>query len=200
MKSWHHTLLGLFIGMAATAVLFLVTAPPRGASVELLPAPTAAPILVHIDGAVQHPGVYALPRDSRIQEAIQAAGGFSQQANQDAVNMAARLKDGDKLIIPAAGTPAVLPQASQPTVAKAKGPAQGSAQSVAKVTPGAPVNINTATLDELQTLPGIGATRAQQIIDYRQAHGNFKTIDELQNVTGIGPATYEKLKDWITVD
>ncbi len=192
MKSWHHTLLGLFIGMVATAVLFLVTAPPRGASVELLPAPTPAPIMVHIDGAVQHPGVYALPRDSRIQEAIQAAGGLSQQANQDAVNLAARLKDGDKLIIPAAGTPAVLPLASQPTTSKSKSSAQA--------TPGAPVNINTATLDELQTLPGIGATRAQQIIDYRQAHGGLKTIDEIQNVTGIGPATYEKLKDLITVN
>ncbi len=192
MKSLHHTLLGLFIGMVATAVLFLVTAPPRGASVELIPAPTPAPIMIDIDGAVQHPGVYALPRDSRVQEAIQAAGGLSQQANQSAVNLATRLKDGDKLTIPAAGTQVALPQSSESTPVKAKSSAQA--------TPGAPVNINTATLEELQTLPGIGATRAQQIIDYRQANGGFKSIDELQNVTGIGPATYEKLKDWITVD
>ncbi len=192
MKSWHHTLLGLFIGMVATAVLFLVTAPPRGASVELLPAPTPAPIMVHIDGAVQHPGVYALPRDSRMQEAIQAAGGLNQQANQNAVNLAARLKDGDKLTIPAAGTQIALPPASQPTTSKAKSSPQA--------TPSAPVNINTATLEELQTLPGIGATRAQQIIDYRQAHSGFKSIDELQNITGIGPATFEKLKDMVTVN
>jgi competence protein ComEA len=193
MKHWQNTLLGLFIGMIATAVLFLVTAPPRGTSVELLPAPSPAPIQVHVDGAVKNPGVYSLPSASRVGQAIQAAGGFNAQANQGAVNLAARLKDGDRLTIPAEGTQvAPLQSNAEPTVPKSK--------SAALATPGAPVNLNTATLEDLQTLPGIGVTRAQDILDYRQAHGVFKTIDELQNVKGIGEATFERLKPFITVN
>lgn len=192
MKSWHHTLLSLSIGIIASAVLFLVTSPPRGTSVVLLPAPSPMPILVHVDGAVQNPGVYSLPPGSRVQQAIQAAGGLSAKANQSAVNLAARLKDGDKLTIPAEGTPV----APQPVVVTS----DRKEKSAGPATPNAPVNLNTATLQELQTLPGVGPTRAQDIIDYRQAHGDFKTIDELQNVTGIGPVTFEKLKDFITVN
>jgi competence protein ComEA len=189
MKNWQHTLLWLFIGMIATAILFLVTAPPRGTSVELLPAPSPAPIMVHVDGAVQHPGVYALPPNSRVQDAIQAAGGFGSEANQSAVNLAARLEDGNRLTIPNIGTPIASPSSELP-----------GSNRVKDIPPGAPVNINTATLEELQTLPGIGATRAQDILDYRQAHGSFQTIDDLKNVTGIGDATFERLKDLITVN
>lgn len=174
--------------MIATAILFLVTAPPRGDSVELLPAPSPAPIMVYVDGAVQHPGVYALPQDSRALDAIQAAGGFSQKANQGAINLAARLKDGDRLTIPETGTPAAPTSSGVPGSSRSK-----------DISPGSVVNINTATLEELQTLPGIGSTRAQDIIDYRQAHGDFKTIEDLMNVTGIGEATFERLKDLVTV-
>jgi competence protein ComEA len=194
MKNWHYTLLWLFVGMIATAALFLVTSPPRGKSVELLPAPSPAPIMVHVDGAVQHPGVYPLPRESRVQDVIQAAGGFAQKANTDAINLAARLEDGDKLVVPQVGTPAAPPSVVAPTASRAN-PLPES-----KSTPGALVNINTATLEELQTLPGIGATRAQDIINYRQAHGAFKTIEDLGNVTGIGQVTIERLKDLITLN
>lgn len=189
MKNWQYTLLWLFIGMIATAILFLVTAPPRGDSVELLPAPSPAPIMVHVDGAVQRPGVYALPPNSRVQDAIQAAGGFSAKANQGAINLAARLEDGDRLTVPETGTPVAPPSSGIPDSNRSK-----------DIAPGSVVNINTATLNELQTLPGIGSTRAQEIIDYRQAHGGFKTIEDLMNVTGIGEATFERLKGLITVD
>jgi competence protein ComEA len=193
MKSWQYTLLVLFTGMIASAVLFLVTSPPRGTSVVLLPAPSPAPIMVQVDGAVQNPGVYSLPRDSRIQQAIQAAGGFNPKANPGAVNQAAKLKDGDRLTVPAEGTQVTpLQPAVEPTARKEK--------SASLATPAALVNINTATLEELETLPGIGATRAQDILDYRQAHGGFKTIEDLQEVTGIGPATFEKIKPFITID
>lgn len=193
MKNLFQALLWILVGMIASAVLFLVVMPPRGKGVELLPAPTAAPILVHVDGAVQKPGVYPLLRESRAQDAIQAAGGLSPNANSSAVNLAARLKDGDKLIIPGIGTALPPPTASTPSSRSGKTIAGQTA------TPSGPVNLNTATIEELQTLPGIGATRAQDIIDYRDSHGGFKTINEIENVSGIGPSTFEKLKDRISV-
>lgn len=192
MKNWQLMLLALFLGMIATAVLYLVTSPPRGTSIELLPAPTLAPMMVHVDGAVMQPGVYALPRDGRVVDAIQAAGGLGPKADEGAINLASRLQDGDKLTIPAVGTPAALPFSSTPPPVRSN--------SIPESTPGALVNINTAALDELQTLPGIGATRAQDIIDYRVAHGSFATIHDLEKVTGIGPATFERLKTLITVN
>jgi competence protein ComEA len=198
MKNWQLMLLALFIGMLSTAVLFLVASPPRGTSIELLPAPTPAPMMVHVSGAVVQPGVYALPRDSRVVDAVQAAGGFSAQADEGAVNMAARLKDGDKLVIPAIG--ALPPAAGAPEQPPSGESSPGRSSSIPESTSGGLVNINTASLEELQTLPGIGATRAQDIIDYRQAHGGFTTIEDLQNVTGIGTATFERLKDLITVN
>jgi competence protein ComEA len=192
MKSWQFIMVGLFIGMLVAAALFLVASPPRGTSVTLLPAPSPAPIVVQVDGEVQNPGVYHLSRESRVQQAIQAAGGLRSAANKEAINLAAKLKDGDKLLVPALGTPvAPPPYASN----------QGSdTQLLAESTPIGPVNLNTATFEELQTLPGIGATRAQQIIDYRQQHGSFKTIEELDNVEGIGPAILDKLRQFITVN
>ena len=193
MKNGFQILLGIVIGMIVSAAIFLVISPPRGKAIELLPAPTAAPILVHVDGAVANPGVYTLARDSRVQDAVKAAGGFSSQANLEIVNLAARLKDGDKLLILAQGTavPPNLTSEPESTARKSK--------AIATSTPSGPVNLNTATLEELQTLPGIGETRAEDIIKYRQAHNGFKAIEEIQNISGIGPATFEKLKEHITV-
>ncbi len=191
MKQWHYALLGLFVGVALTAILFITAAPPRGEAVDLQPAPSPAPIFVHVDGAVLNPGVYSLPRESRVQEAIKAAGGLAPLANQAAINLAARLRDGEKLSIPIQGTPVVIPsQLGNPLPESADGspPADG------------PINLNSATAEELETLSGIGPTRAADIIEYRQAHGDFKSIEEIQEVPGIGPATFERLKDQITVD
>lgn len=191
MKNGFQILLGIVIGMIVSAAIFLVISPPRGKAIELLPAPTQAPIVVHVDGAVANPGVYTLARDSRVQDAINAAGGVSPQANLDTLNLAARLKDGDKLLILAQGTAMPPNLTPEPTARKSK--------TIATGTTSGPINLNTATLEELQTLPGIGETRAQDIIDYRQAHNGFKAIDEIQNISGIGTATFEKLKEHITV-
>lgn len=188
MKNWLDTLLIVIIGMAASAILFLVVTPPRGEPVELLPAPTASPILVHVVGAIQQPGVYPLSRESRLQDAIQAAGGFRSDADQNVVNLAARLKDGDKVTIPVIGEIAApSPPISQPE-------RSGSSISLGLI------DLNTATLEELQTLPGIGETRAKDILQYRDVHGGFTSIEELLEVKGIGPATFEDLKDLVTVD
>lgn len=194
MKTWLRGIMIFLFGVLASAVLFLVTAPPRGHSVDLLPAPTPAPLVIQVSGAVNQPGVYRLPRDARVSDAIIIAGGLLPDANQTALNLAARLKDGEKvLVLSLNATPAPAVNSAQPA-SKSK-PATDPMATLA-----APININLAPLEMLEQLPGIGATRAQDIIDYRQAHDGFKSIDEIQEVSGIGPATFEKLKDLITVN
>ena len=187
MKNWLNTLLIALLGIAASAIVFLIVTPPRGEPVELLPAPTPAPILVHIVGAVGQPGVYPLPRESRVQDAIQAAGGFAEDADQKAVNLAVRLKDGEKITVPGVGDP-VTPEPVTPESSRS-----GSI-------PVGPVDLNSATLEELQTLPGIGETKAKAIIQYREQNNGFDSIQELQEVNGIGPATFENLKELVTVN
>jgi competence protein ComEA len=131
-----------------------------------------------------------------VQDAIKAASGVRADANLNAINLAAPVKDGDRLDI-ATLAPTTPPQAIREY--------QGSARSIALPTPeplpaeSGKVNINTAGLDELDTLPGIGPVTAQKIIDYRQTYGPFKTIEAIIDVSGIGPATYARLKDLITV-
>lgn len=192
MKNWLGGLSLVLFGMLLSAILFLVTSPPRGHSIELLPAPTPSPLIVQVDGAVAQPGVYHLPRDSRVGEAIAAAGGLSTTADQSAINLAERLKDGEKIFIPI-----LNPHPTPGSV----GPSSNN-PSRSTISPGepTPVNINEASLEELEKLPGIGSSRAQQIIDYRQAHDGFKSPDELLNIKGIGPVIFDQLKDLITIE
>lgn len=201
LRTLPRTLLVLLCGMALSAILFLVTAPPRGTGIALAPTSSPAPIMVQVEGAVVQPGLYGLPKDSRVADAVQSAGGLGPQANRDAVNMATRLKDGEKLVIPALGAP-TAPVPTQPSRASEIDPNGGTlgSESGSKNRPSQPVNLNTATLEELDALPGIGPTRAEQIIAYREQHGGFKTIEELQEVSGIGPATFEQLKAYISIE
>jgi competence protein ComEA len=186
MKSWQNILLGIFVGIILSSAIYLIASPPRGTTVELLPAPTAGPLMIHVDGSVQQPGVYPLSRGSRVQDALLAAGGMTGEANTAAVNLAAPLRDGEKLHIPAQGTPfaprapAYEEETAQPNLV-------------------GPVNLNSASLEALENLPGIGPTRASQIIAYREQNGGFQSIEEIMEVSGIGPASFERLKDWITV-
>lgn len=189
MKTWQHILLGVLIGIVLTAVFVIVASPPRGTAVTLMPAPTLAPLLVQVDGAVKNPGVYNLPRESRVREAIQAAGGYTGEASSDSINLAARIKDGEKIVIPSTSSPSI-PEASSSNSLESR---------VAPISSGM-VNLNSATSAELETLPGIGQTRAGDIISYRESHGGFKSIEEIQEVNGIGPATFERLKDLITIE
>ncbi|MCH7663262.1 MAG: ComEA family DNA-binding protein [Chloroflexi bacterium] len=188
MKNWWvYLLLGILGGLLGAGLLILVFSPPRGEPVRLLPAPTQALLVVHVDGAVANPGVYTLEPGSRIRDAVEAAGGLSPDASAERINMAAFLDDGIRIVVPHFATP-------QPTNL------DGSPADEPTVAPTFPININTASLDELQVLPGIGPVKAQRIIDYRDENGRFESIDELLNVTGIGPATFEQFKDLITVD
>ncbi|MBX0315013.1 helix-hairpin-helix domain-containing protein [Planomicrobium glaciei] len=149
------------------------------------PVPTT--LMVDIKGQVAKPGVYELPVDSRMTDAIDAAGGFLAAAEPKAINLAMKVVDEMVIYVPEIGEEAAVPTA-QPGTAAA-----GSAKE-------ALVNLNTATDAELMTLPGIGPSKAEAIIAYRTDSGNFQKIEDLKNVTGIGDKTFEKLKDSITVN
>jgi competence protein ComEA len=141
-----------------------------------------------VTGAVAHPGVYTVSQDSRIEDAITAAGGAAADANLLGVNLAERLHDAQQIYVPYQSDTAtpVLPT-PVPTVA-------GTAH-----TGGERVNINTATTSELQTLPGIGPALAQRIIDYRATNGPFQAPEDVVRVRGIGEQTFEQLRDLVTV-
>jgi len=141
-----------------------------------------APLVVHVSGAVNRPSVYTLAAGSRAMAAIEAAGGAVADADLDRINLARVLADGEQLHISRRGE-------QSPVAATPSSPAQGSTR----------ININTATQAELETLPGIGPTRATAIIAYRQQRGAFANPEDLMNVSGIGEKTFEGLKDLIRV-
>lgn len=137
-------------------------------------APGGRSAVVHVAGAVRRPGVYELAAGARVQDAIRRAGGARHPASLDAVNLAARVADGEQIVVPAPA-PAV-------TAAAAGSAAAGQAEA-----PAAPVSLGSATLEQLQTLDGVGPATAQKILAYRQEHGGFRSVDDLANVPGIGP-------------
>jgi competence protein ComEA len=157
------------------------------------PAPSASPslgiVVVHVAGWVRRPGVYRLAEGDRVVDAVRVAGGARKGADLTSVNLAALLTDGEQILIVKLGKPP---------------PGGGSGTSVGGSTAGSSgggslVNINTATLDELDGLPGIGDVLGQRIIDYREQHGPFETVDDLLNVSGIGDKTMADLRPLITV-
>jgi competence protein ComEA len=180
--------LGL-LGLAGQAVVRHAGARPDPAPVEtlaLLPAtdatePAAPQLLVHVVGAVRRPGLYRLAEGSRVDDAIRAAGGPRRKAALELVNLAAPLADGQQVVIP---TRSASPAAAVPPA--------GSTGA-----PGGPVHLNTATLADLDALPGVGPVTAQKILDYREQHGSFTSVDELDAVPGIGPARLEQLRELV---
>ncbi len=159
---------------------------PAGVAAASSPSPSPAPLLVHVAGRVRHPGVYQLHQGDRVIDAIQAAGGTLRGADLRSINLAALLTDGEQIVVLRKGGGSVA-AVSAPGSAGASG--TGSAL----------VNLNTATLDQLEALPGIGPVLAQRIIDYREQHGPFASVDDLSNVSGIGDAHMEDLRPLVTV-
>lgn len=166
--------------MTVDAVTPTVAASPTPAA-----TPTPVEIMVYVSGAVKNPGVYQLAETARIDDAVNAAGGVTTEADPARVNLAARLQDEQQIYVPRIDEVA-------PSIASAGG---GSAS---KATDGL-ININSATVEELDTLPRIGPATAQRIIDYRTENGPFASIEDLQNVKGIGAATFADLKAKISV-
>ncbi len=154
-------------------------------------------ITVHICGAVQNSGVYELREGSRVMDAVLAAGGFWEDADEEYVNLATVLADGDKVRIPTKNETAELAVPDGiPEVGVVSGP--GSMDETDSAVQ-EKVNINTADAKELCTLPGIGQTRAESILDYRKEHGDFARIEDIMQVSGIKENSFKKIKDMITV-
>jgi competence protein ComEA len=168
------TLAGCSSDARVITVAPLLTIPPTA-----IP-PTPGPVRVTIDGPVGQPGNYTLPPGSLVDDAVRAAGGPSANADLARINLAQALHDGQHVHVPHFGE--VLPTPT-PYGLDASGR----------------ININLSDIDLLQTLPKIGPTTAQRIVEYRKTHGSFEAIEQIQEVKGIGPATFENLRDLITV-
>ena len=143
-------------------------------------------ITVDVKGAVKSPGIYDLPVGSRVHDAVQKAGGLTDEADSKSLNLAQKVSDEALVYVPTKGEEVT----SQQT-------ASGTTPSTSKEKK---VNLNKASLEELKQVKGLGGKRAQDIIDHREANGKFKSVDELKKVSGIGAKTIEKLKDYVTVD
>jgi competence protein ComEA len=180
------------VGIAVAIVLVLAvrhfagggSAAPSVVPLQPAKATAAKPKLLVVDvaGAVRRPGLYRLQEGTRIADALAAAGGATAKAATDLVNLAAPLADGEQVVVP--------------HQVETSGAAGGAAASppAAGASPAAPLDLNTATVEQLDALPGVGPTTAQKIVDYRQAHGPFHSVAELDGVSGIGPAKIADLK------
>jgi competence protein ComEA len=160
---------------------FGAPAPPPPRRVEVRTGGREA--IVHVAGAVRRPGVYKLAAGRRVQDAIRCAGGPTGHADLDAINLAAPVQDGVQIMVPAKGVA---------TAGVATGAAGGGGS--APGAPAAPVDLNTATEEQLDTLDGVGPATAAKILDYRRQHGGFRSIDDLIQVPGIGPKKFAALK------
>ena len=159
-------------------------APAKGASVRVEASGNGTAV-VQIAGAVRRPGVYRLRADRRVDDAVRAAGGPTAKADLAGVNLAAKVSDGQQVIVPAAG---------------AAGPAGPTgAAGAAGAAPGQPLNLNTASPEQLDQLDGVGPATAGKIVAYRQAHGGFRSVSELDQVPGIGEKKLAALKGRVRV-
>ena len=141
----------------------------------------AAQLFVDVVGAVRRPGLYRLPDGARVADAVRRAGGPTPKAQLELVNLAARVADGEQVVVPRRGAVGAV----------APGVGSGS------TAPAGPVHLNSATLEQLDGLPGVGPVTAQKIMDYRQQHGGFGSVDELDAVPGIGPARLADLRSLV---
>lgn len=162
-----------------------------GPGEELVPSPTPVPspsatatpgpIRVYVSGAVQKPDVYTLAPGSIIKDALLAAGGGTADADLDRINLAQQLSDGVHVYVPRVGEESLPVRLPDNSGMPAK------------------INLNTADISQLESLPGIGPALAQRIVDYRTAHGHFERIEDITGVSGIGPSTFAQIQDLITV-
>ena len=141
-------------------------------------------ITVDVKGAVKTPGIYDLPVGSRINDAVQKAGGLTDNADSKSINLAQRISDEALVYVPT----------------KEEATSQEMPSSASNTKENKKVNLNKASLEELKQVKGLGAKRAQDIIDHRESNGKFKSVDDLKKVSGIGAKTIEKLKEYVTVD
>jgi competence protein ComEA len=146
--------------------------------------------VVHVAGAVRKPGVYRLAEGARVQDAVRRAGGAARGADLGAVNLAARVADGQQVVVPKRA-----PAASAAAAAGEVSAGTGGGGAAGAIAQGPPISLSSATLQQLDTLDGVGPATAQKILDYRREHGGFRSIDDLGEVPGIGPKRLAALRD-----
>ncbi|MCD6288924.1 MAG: helix-hairpin-helix domain-containing protein [Anaerolineae bacterium] len=194
MQDWWLRYRGyIFLSLAwalLSGSLMLMMRRPLGTPIELIPpptptaTPTPSPVRVYVSGAVRSPDVYELPPMAIVRDAVRAAGGATEEADLDAINLALPVGDGMHIHVPRVG------EAAHVSLMPSEGLAAAPSGSAGKL-----INVNTATLEELETLPGIGPAMAQRIVDGRP----YEEPEDLLRVPGIGKATLAKLKPHITV-
>jgi len=185
MKSWHLITIGLLLGIILSGIFLLIILSPRGHPLTLAPKPTESFILAHISGDVISPGVYELVPESRAIDLINAAGGFTDEANREAVNQAGKIHDGAYIHVPSITDESFYEFNHNETYADSTD---------------LNININTAVQMDLESLPGIGPAKAEDIITYREENGWFLSIEDIMNVPGIGPSLFNDIKDMIIID
>lgn len=183
----HQLLLG---GLAIVAVAWIgarYLKQDAGGAQARAPAPIklqrsgGGRAFVHVTGAVRHPGVYTVSSWARLDLAVKRAGGPAKGADLEGVNLAAKIADGQQVVVPRRGMGAA--------------PAGGDVGAAVGAAPPQPINLNTATVDQLDELDGVGPATAQKILAWRQEHGGFRSVDDLKQISGIGPKRFEALKD-----
>ncbi len=180
------------VARRAEAAQVVSSEPPSTPAPMTASSPTStAGVVIHVTGAVQVPGVYELQPGQRVTDAIDAAGGALADADADALNLAAPVADGDRIAVPTVGEASALggdADVGHSHAAAATGAAAGS-----------PIDLNTAGVAELETLPGVGPATAAAIVEHREQQGPYATIDDLEAVRGIGPAKIDAIRDLVTV-
>jgi competence protein ComEA len=171
---------GRYLAAAGTAKETRIAAQASG---ELRAAP-APSLVVHVVGAVRRPGLYRLKDGSRIDDAVRRAGGATRRADLSLVNLAAPVSDGSQVVVPRRAPPVSSDSAAASSGGEPD-PAAG------------PVHLNTANVDQLDELPGVGPVTAQKIVDYREQHGAFSSVDDLDAIPGIGPSRLEQLRELV---
>lgn len=167
----------------------------EGPSVSVAPARDGS-ATVHVVGAVRRPGVYRLRLGQRVQDAIRRAGGASGATDLQAINLAAKIADGQQIVVPrrAVGGGGAAASGGAPG-----GAAVGGSSGATDAARSGPINLNSATAEQLDTLDGVGPATAQKILEYRTQHGGFSSVDDLAQIPGIGPKKLEALKTQVTV-
>ncbi len=200
-QPWAFFVYGILIGLLAVGGILLISKPQTGTPITLSPPPTAtatllpepsqtpAPIVVQIKGAIKQPGVYYLEKDARLSDLIASAGGLLSNADEKRINLAVLIHDGDYYYIPEVNE--TIPETAS------------NAPSNSNVTEDEqfeyPLDLNTASQEALESLPGIGPSKATEILAYRDENGPFKKVDDIINVPGIGPTTLETLRSYLYV-
>lgn len=188
MKPWQHVLLGVLLGLLFAGIILLFILPERGTPIPLvtitanpsvLKTPDLDQIKVELAGAIKTPGVYELPKGIHLVDALTYGGGTTEDADLSKLNLALVLKDGQKITIPTLN--------------------RQSETSSSSILAGL-LDINTASVEQLKALPGIGEQKAQAILNYRNDHGPFQSPEDLIEVPGIGESIFEGIKDLITIN